>query len=60
MAQTYRSSAARLPQWRIIDADSWTVRGPAGPELRRPPRRDRGIAAALSAAFRKFARFGRA
>ncbi len=53
MAQTSRSSAARLPEWRIIEAESWTVRRPSGPELRRSAPLKRGFAAAFGEAIRK-------
>ncbi|WP_156122194.1 hypothetical protein [Aureimonas altamirensis] len=59
MAQTSRSSAARRPQWRIIEAECWTVRRPAGPELRRPVPLKRGFAAAFREAVRRLGRFCR-
>jgi|EndMetStandDraft_3_1072993.scaffolds.fasta_scaffold18057_3 hypothetical protein len=59
MAQTSRSSAARHPQWRIIDAECWTVRRPSGPELRRAVPLKRGLASAFGEALRRLVRLGR-
>ena len=59
MEQTYRSRAGRLPDWRIIDAESWTVRGPAGPELRRAPAMKPGFLHALRIAVGRLLPFAR-